>query len=101
MSTVTAANTTQNTETSCKAFRRLDPASLQPDRIHRLVIGDGSGMQVLDRETAAAELGDPFATLLLLEGRFPRNAGEVVEMFERHAPDGDPLKTASFFLGRS
>ena len=84
------------TDTTCGAFRRLRPESLQDGRIHRMVVGEDTRVRVLEADEAARELGDPFATLLLLRGIFPRTAGEVIERLqEEEAPDaGEPL----FFL---
>jgi hypothetical protein len=86
------------TDTTCGAFRRLPPAALQPDRIHRFVVGEDTRVRVLDGAAAAAELGDPFATHLLLEGIFPRTAGEVLEELDRVVPAGDPLREGFVFL---
>jgi hypothetical protein len=83
------------TDITCGAFRRLRPESLQDGRIHRFVVGEDTRVRVLDADEAARELGDPFATVLLLRGIFPRTAGEVLEALQREAPDlGEPL----FFL---
>jgi hypothetical protein len=86
------------TDTTCAAFRRLPTEALRPDAVHRLVVGEDSRLRVLDRAEAAAELADPFATLLLLRGVFPRTAGEVLEALDRAAPPGDPLREGSVFL---
>ena len=86
------------TDTSCAAFRRLPPEVLQPDAIHRLVVGEDVQPRVLSRAEAAAELGDPFATFLLLRGIFPRSAGQVLDELDRAVPDGDPLRDGLFFL---
>ncbi len=86
------------TDTTCAAFRRLSPEALRPDAVHRLVVGEDSRLRVLDSDEAAAELGDPFATLLLLRGVFPRTAGEVLEALDGAAPPGDPLREGLVFL---
>jgi hypothetical protein len=86
------------TDTTCGAFRRLRPESLQPGRVHRFVVGEDTAARVLTQDEAARELGDPFATLLLLRGIFPRTAGEVLEALDRAAPSGDPLRRSLFFL---
>ena len=83
------------TETTCGAFRQLPPSSLQDGRIHRFVVGEDTRVRVLDTDEASRELGDPFATTLLLRGVFPRTAGETLEALQREAPSlGKPL----FFL---
>jgi hypothetical protein len=71
------------TDTTCGAFRRLRPESLQDGRIHRFVVGEDSRVRVLDADEAARELGDPFATALLLDGVFPRTAGEALEALQQ------------------
>ena len=82
-------------DTTCGAFRRLRPESLQDGRIHRFVVGEDSRVRVFDADDAARGLGDPFATLLLLRGVFPRTAGEALDQLREAAPDaGEPL----FFL---
>jgi hypothetical protein len=86
------------TDTSCAVFRGLAPASLEPDRIHRFVVGADTAVQMLEHDDAAAQLGDPFATLLLLRGTFPRTAGEVLEALDAATPQGDPLRRGFIFL---
>lgn len=93
-----ASNTTQQDQTSCKVFRRLDPAALTPDSIHRLVVGEDTSLRVLTQTEATVELGDPFATMLLLRGTFPRTAGEVLAAFEQLTGTDDPPKGPMFFL---
>ena len=85
-------------DTTCAAFRRLAPELLQPDRVHRFVVGEDPAPWALTGEEAAAELGDPFATLLLLRGVFPRTAGEVLAALDRATIEGDPLRRGFFFL---
>lgn len=83
------------TDPTCGAFRRLRPESLVDGRVHRFVVGEDTRVRVLEPDDAARELGDPFATVLLLRGIFPRTAGQVLEALQREAPDlGQPL----FFL---
>jgi len=83
------------TDTTCQAFRLLSPASLQDGRIHRFVVGEDVRVRVLETEEASRELGDRFATALLLRSEFPRTAGEALEALQREAPElGEPL----FFL---
>jgi hypothetical protein len=86
------------TDTTCGAFRRLRPESLQPGRVHRFVVGEDPAVRVLALDEAERELGDPFATMLLLRGIFPRTAGEVLEELDRVAPAVDPLRRGFFFL---
>lgn len=85
-------------DTSCAAFRRLPPESLRPGAVHRFVVGEDDAVRVLSPEEAAGELADPFATLLLLRGVFPRTAGEVLDELDRATSAGDPLRQGFFFL---
>jgi hypothetical protein len=84
--------------TTCAAFRNLPPESLRPGAVHRFLVGEDAAVRVLSGQEAAAELGDPFATLLLLRGIFPKTAGEVLEALDREAPSGDRLRTGLVFL---
>ncbi len=86
------------TDETCNAFRRLRPELLTPGAIHRFVVGENTRLEAFTAEEAAAELGDPFATELLLRGTFPRFAGEVLEAFATVGADGNPLRSAKFFL---
>jgi len=86
------------TDETCKAFRELSPDALTPDAVHRFVVGEDTTLQVLTAEEAAGELGDPFATELLLKGTFPRTAGEVLSAFAAAMPEGDLLRAPMFFL---
>ncbi len=46
------------------------------------------------------EVGDPFASLLLARGKFPRSAKELGDGIKAAAPKNDPLKRhASFVVG--
>ncbi|SNS20998.1 hypothetical protein SAMN06893096_102516 [Geodermatophilus pulveris] len=83
---------------TCAAFRQLPPGMLQPDAVHRLVLGEDDAVRVLSAEEAAAELGDPFATHLLLRGVFPRTAGDVLTALDRATPVGHPLREELVFL---
>ncbi len=83
---------------SCAVFRNLPPHVLEPDAIHRFVVGEDDGPRKLSTAEARAELGDPFATLLLLQGIFPRTAGEVLSALSTAALPGDPLGKAMFFF---
>lgn len=82
---------------SCGVFRNLPEEALAPDSIQRMVIGEDTALRTLTTEQAAAELGDVFATALLLQGRFPRTAGEVLA-FLSESTGASSLGTPSFFL---
>jgi hypothetical protein len=71
---------------------------VHPNTIHRFVVGEDAGVRVLSTAEAARELGDPFASLLLLRGVFPRTAGEVLAALDRETPEGDPLRQGFTFL---
>lgn len=82
---------------TCAAFNDLD-GRLDDSKIHRFVVGDDAEPRVMSPADAAAELGDPFATLLLLEGVFPNTAGEVLAALDDATDDNDPLRQTQFFL---
>lgn len=86
------------TDETCGAFRGLPPGSLRPDTIHRLIIGEDRDVLRLTRAQAAEQLADPFATLMLLKGRFPNTAGDVLDGLDRATKKGDPLRKRSFFF---
>jgi len=84
--------------TGCGVF--FETHGLDPKVIHRFVVGEDDEATAMSSEDAANELGDPFATLVLLEGTFPKTAEEAVNAVIAAAPDGDPLrKQMSFVLG--
>jgi hypothetical protein len=73
---------------------------LDPKAIHRFVVGENDGPEQMSQADADAELGDPFATLLLLQGKFPRTAEETLEQLAAAAGSADPLaERRSFVLG--
>jgi hypothetical protein len=86
------------TDESCGAFRGLPPGALAPNTIHRLIVGRDRAVQKLTRAEAAAQLGDPFATLLLLKGTFPDTAGGVFDALDRATKPRDPLRKRTFFF---
>lgn len=82
----------------CGAIAGL--GGLEPNAIHRFIVGQDENPQQLSADEAAQELGDPFATLVLLRGEFPQTAEEVLEKLAAASGDGDPLsKRHSFVLG--
>ena len=85
-------------DVTCAVFRRLPPGALEPEAIHRFVVGEDQGPQRLTAEEASRELGDPFAVLLLLRGVFPRTAGEVLAALDRAASETDGLGRQMIFL---
>jgi hypothetical protein len=71
---------------------------LDDDAVHRFLLGQDNSPQKLRQQEASSELGDPFAQHLLLEGVFPRTAGEVLSALEQAVTADDPLRTQRFFL---
>lgn len=87
---------------TCGAFEGAkETADLEPDVIHRFLVGQDSGPVALSTEEASAELGDPVATLLLLNGVFPKSTRELLERIDEAAPEDHPLRKnqMSFVLG--
>jgi hypothetical protein len=92
-------NTTPITDETCSAFEQI-PADLDSNAIHRFVVGNDAAPAPMTADEAEAELGDPFATLLLLAGSFPRTAEELLAGIDAATPDDDPLRgQMSFLLG--
>lgn len=83
----------------CGRFKDL--SGLDPNAIHRFVLGADPAPRTMTAEEAATELGDPFATLLLQQGRFPRTAVDALAALREAVPAGDVLDTAekTFLLG--
>lgn len=84
-------------DTSCAVFAAPDFA-LNPDVVHRFLVGADPEPRPMSVDEAERELGDPFATLLLLRGRFPRTAEDTVTAIAGAAAEGDPLRDQMFFL---
>lgn len=85
------------TKVGCKAFRD-DLPPMTSGVIHRFVIPEDDKLRPYEPREAEAELGDPFATLLLLQGVFPTTAGDVLRELNQTAPAGDPLAQRMFFF---
>lgn len=99
MSATVADDRTEAPEKGCEVFRdRLKVADLRANAIHRFVVGEDRALRALGAQEAADELGDPFATQLLLRGTFPRTAGEVLDAFAGVRPEGDLFRSPRFFL---
>lgn len=89
------------TDTSCRVFSTI-AATLEPNAIHRFVVGEDAHPRTLTADEAGAELGDPFATLLLTQGVFPRTPEETLDKLSRAAIAGGfalPRKPAFFVVG--
>jgi hypothetical protein len=82
----------------CGVFRGLPPGSLRPRTIHQFIVGHDSEVKQLTQAEAANQLGDPFATLLLLKGTFPNTAGDILTGLDNATKRGDPLRKRLFFF---
>jgi hypothetical protein len=92
-------NVTPIDDATCFAFERVDkPGAAE---LLRFVVGEDPGPRPMTGEDIDAELGDPFAALLLRNGRFPGTAEDVVAAITEAAPESDPLsaKPMTFLLG--
>jgi len=68
--------------------------------VHRFVVGEDRSVRAMTETEARQELGDPFATLLLLEGVFPRTPTELLDALDQAAGADDPLhQQMSFVVG--
>jgi hypothetical protein len=71
---------------------------LDDDAVHRFILGSDDHPIKLSPQEATQQLGDRFAQLVLLNGVFPRTAGEVLDAIEQAVPSDDPLRVQQFFL---
>jgi len=83
-------------DVSCQAFVQA-PENLDPSVLHRFVVGEDRGPTPVG-PAGLAELGDPFATLLLQKGVFPPNADQLLAAIDAATPENDPLRTEMTFL---
>ena len=83
--------------TTCAVFNDV-PADLPADGIHRFIVGQDPVPRLLTDDEARVTLGDPFAELVLLEGRFPHTAGDTLAELKRAAGEGASLARHRFFL---
>ena len=81
---------------TCAVFGRHG-GGLDPERIHRFLVGEDAEPGPMTTEEVAA-LGDAFATLLLRNGRLPRTAQECLTAFDDVVGDGDALREQMTFL---
>jgi hypothetical protein len=89
------------TTESCAVFNQL-AESAGPNTLVRFIVGEDHEPATLDAKEIARELGDPFATLLLAKGTFPRSAEGVFEALDQAVAPGDVLSKQSqrsFILG--
>ncbi len=71
---------------------------LDDDAVHRFILGSDDRPNKLSPQEATQQLGDRFAQLVLLQGIFPRTAGEVLDAIKQAVPSDDPLREQQFFL---
>ncbi len=81
---------------TCAAFGRL--SELEPRAIHRFIVGEDQAPRALSTEEATKQLGDPFATLLMLQGTFPHSATATLEAIDQATAPDDPLREQMSFL---
>lgn len=82
---------------SCHVFGRLS-APLEPDAVHRFVLGEDAGPRAMTEAEMRDELGDPFATRLLLDGVFPRTPAELFDALDEATDEDDQLRVQTSFL---
>jgi hypothetical protein len=80
---------------TCRAFDSVAPGD--QNALHRFVVGADAAPRAMSAREVKA-LGDPFATLLLARGTFPRTGEELVEGVRSAVRKGDPLRRLSTFL---
>jgi hypothetical protein len=86
---------------SCAVFGTLN-GNLNRRKVHSFVVGVDTAPRPMGAAEAERELGDPFATLLLLQGIFPRTAEECLKEIDRATKKNNPLrKQMSFLLGET
>ncbi len=80
---------------TCAAFDAVPP--FDPNVLHRFIVGADRAPRPMGAAEVQA-LGDPFASLLLARGQFPRSGEELLKEMKAAAGDSDPLKTQSSFV---
>ena len=80
---------------SCRAFDSVTPSD--PDVLHRFVVGSDAAPRPLT-PAELARLGDPFASLLLARGTFPRSGEQLLDAIRARVRKGHPLKTQRTFV---
>lgn len=71
---------------------------LNRGRIHRFLVGEDDRPRAMPPDEAKRELGDSFATLLLLKGVFPKSAEDVLAQIDKHAKANSPLRRHMTFV---
>jgi hypothetical protein len=86
---------------TCAVFGTLD-GNLNRKKVHSFVVGEDTAPRPMAPAEAKRELGDPFATLLLLKGKFPRTAEECLKEIDKATKRNNPLrKQMTFLLGET
>jgi hypothetical protein len=86
---------------TCGVFGTLD-GNLDRRKVHSFVVGVDGTPRPMAAAEAKRELGDPFATLLLLKGVFPRTAQGCLDEIDKATKRGNPLRRQmSFLLGET
>jgi hypothetical protein len=98
MNSVDAPSTAAPPHRPCADLERRS-RGLDDDAVHRFILGSDDRPNKLSRQEARQQLGDRFAQLVLLQGVFPRTAGEVLDAIEQAVPSGDPLRQQFFLVG--
>ena len=80
---------------TCRAFDSVAPGD--PDALHRFVVGADAAPRSMSASEVKA-LGDPFATLLLARGTFPRTGEQVVDGIRAAVRKGHALKRLQTFV---
>lgn len=95
-----AAGTVESSsEVTCAVLGR-DP--LPAGSVHRFLVGKDQGPQPMSEDEMARELNDPFATLLLRQGRFPATGEGVFQALDEAVGPDHPLSKGterSFLVG--
>ncbi len=86
---------------TCSVFQGMGDAGLT-QAVHRFLVGEDTTPRPMAPDEAKRELGDPFATLLLLKGIFPRTAREVLRSIDDATkPNSGLRKHMSFLVGET
>ena len=96
-----APRTGELSDESCGIFSELT-AFAGAETLVRFIVGEDHKPQKLSANEIDGELGDPFATLLLAKGTFPRTAAGVFEAVDATVGENEPLgknSQMSFILG--
>lgn len=91
-----ATDTTTSTDLTCGAFDG-DGVVAESGSIRRFLVGKDEVPQVMDDDELTRELNDPFATLLLREGRFPGTPEGVLAELDEVVGEDHPLSSNTQF----